>query len=75
MTEADYQERAVLLALYFTPAVPAPAPDRGDPAPNAKLGALGLLPPQRPPACTEAASRNLGWPGVHWLILNGQKCV
>lgn len=55
MPEADYQERAVLLTLYFTPAVPAPAPDPGDPAPNAKLGALGLLQPAAP-ACLHGGS-------------------
>lgn len=45
MREADYQERAVLPALHFTP-----APNWGDAAQNTQLGTLGQLQPSEP-AC------------------------
>lgn len=70
MTEAGHQERAVRLARVFTP-----APAQDDPSQNATPGALGL--PH--PACLRRGGEQdrtcLGWPGLHWLILHGQKCV
>lgn len=74
LIEADDQERAVRLTLRFTPALLAPPPRGVTHLSMQSLAALGL--PQ--PARTEAVSRRwicLGWPGVHWLILNGRKCV
>lgn len=69
--EADYQERAVLPAVHSTP-----APNWGDPAQNTQPGTLGWLQPStRPPALGHRAGDDPGWPGVHWLILNRQKCV
>lgn len=71
MREADYQERAVLPAVHSTP-----APDWGDPAQNSQLGTPGQLQPSTHlPALGHWAGDDLGWPGVHWLILNRQKCV